>query len=131
MWLLVHSSQLKHIFLFCRKYLSAASPFDIFLASLHTVCPTLNIYQQNFVSNKLGDYVSCCHACLYVSPYPLPLPSLFSISSTPDFQTPSCWLSLIFNTLPFSFFTTNTFPLYHHLILRTHPFTNQNVLLFP
>ena len=123
--LFVHSSQLKRIFLFCRKDLSTASPFDLFLASLHTVCPVWNIYQQNFVSNKLGDYISCCRSCLYISPRLLSPPSLFSTIPTPDFPSSSCWLFPIFNTLPFSFFTTKHISLLPSSFLGTHPSRNQ------
>ena len=97
----MHTSQLKQIFLFCRKALSTASPFDPFLVSLHTVCPTWNISQHNFVSNKLGNYVSCYHSCIYISPRLLSSPSLFSTTSTPDFPNTSCWFSPILNTLIF------------------------------
>ena len=94
---------------FCHQDLSTHSSFDPFIASVHTVCPTWNISQHTFVSNKLGNYVSCCRSCIYMSPHPLPSPSLFFTSSAPDFPNPSCWLSTIFNTLPFSFFTTQNF----------------------
>ena len=38
--LLMHSSQLNYIFLFCRKYLSVAYPLDPFIVSLHNICLT-------------------------------------------------------------------------------------------
>ena len=94
MWLLVKSSQLKYKFLFCRQDLSTHSSFITFTALRQAVCPTWRISQHTLVSNKLGDYISWCHSCLYLSPLPLSLPSLFSTSPAPDFPNPTCLISL-------------------------------------
>ena len=122
--------QLKHIFLFFRQDLSAISPLDPFIVSLHTMCSTWNIYQHAFVTNKLGDYVSCWRSYIYIPPYPSPSPSLFSTSSTPVFPNPSCWISLIFKTLPFSLFLAkNILPLQSSLSTNTS-FHEPKVLAF-
>ena len=54
----------------------------------------------------MGNFVSCFRSCLYLSPHPLLLLSLFSTSSASGVSNPSCWLYPIFNILPFSLFTT-------------------------
>ena len=56
----------------------------------------------------MGNFVSCFRSCLYLSPHPLLLLSLFSTSSASGVSNPSCWLYPIFNILPFSLFTTKT-----------------------
>ena len=119
-------SQLKHKFLFCRQDLSAHNPFNLFIVLLQTVCPTWHISQHTFVSNKLGNYVSCCRSCLYLSPHSLISPLLFSTLSDPNFLKPMCSLSHIFNPLPSSLFVTkNKFPLPSSLPTTTTTSSNE------
>ena len=101
------SSQLKHIFLFCRHNLSTPSSFNPFTTLVLAVCPTGHMSQYIFVLNKLGEYVSCCRSCVYLSSNPLSSSWLFSTSSIYDFQNPTFWIFSIFNTLSFNLFTTN------------------------
>ena len=126
----MQSSQVKHIYLFCRQDLSTYSPFDPFIVSLHIVYPIWNISQHTFVSNKLGEYFSCCRLFLYMSSNPLPSSSLFSNSSAHEFPKFSCWFSPIFNILPFSLFTNkNHSSLPSSLPTNTY-FHEPNVLAF-
>ena len=65
-----------------------------------------------------------------MSPCPLSSPLLFSTISAPDFPNPSCWLSSIFSTLPFSLFTTKFFPLLPSSLPTNTSFHEPNVLAF-
>ena len=128
--LLVKSSQSKYVFLFYRQELSTPKPFDSLTVLIHTVYSTWHISQHTFILNRLGDYVSCCHSCLYLSPKPLLSPSLLSISSVPTFPIPTSWLYPIFKILSFSLFTTRNLSLLFSSHSTNKTFYVPKVLVF-
>ena len=96
--------------------------------------PSWHLSQHEFFSNKFGDSVSCCRSCLYVSPIPLPTPSLFSPPLPPSFPNTSPCLSPIFNSPSFNLLTTinlsslqastSTCTLFN--MIKIYDFTNDN-----
>ena len=132
--LLVSYFHLKYVFIFCRHDLSTSCPFDPAIPVIQDAIPSWRLYQHTFISTEFGAIVSCCRSCLYISPIPLPTPSLFSPPLPPFSPNTIPWLSHIFKSPSFILLTTTNLPSLHDSIspctlfdkVKIYAFTNNN-----
>ena len=122
----------KYIFLFCRHDLSQSSPFDSTMKIIQNAIPSWRLSRHKFISNNFGDNVGCCRSCLYLSPVPISIPSLFSSPLIPTFPSTLPWISSIFNSHSFRLLTTtnlssiqdSTYPCPSFDKVKVYVFTN-------
>ena len=111
---------LNYIFLFCCRDLSTFCPFDPIIQVIQDATHSWYLSQYEFILNKFGDSIRYYQSCLYLSPIPLPNPSIFFPSLPPSFPSTSPWISPIFNSPSFSLLTTKFDIPYTTLLLLAH-----------
>ena len=96
------------MYVFSHQDIAQSCPLQGILSRLVFIAPTWHISIHPLSSSSVGGHISCFRSLLYLSPHPLPSPLPFSVSPTVSIASSSCWLSPLFNTDNFSFFTIDT-----------------------